>query len=137
MLASRGGLQREVLLAVVEYVLQFGAEGVEVLLLLGDDVLKHLVRDGVLVFGSDARSLVIGIYGALLQLQRQTEHVLDVGHLPGAERSVHIDVALQEEDAVGELLDMAHLGDRDFAHDLRKVLIAVILEMGVEIHVLE
>ena len=39
MLAAGGRLQREVLLAVVDQVLQLGAEGVEMLLLLDDDVL--------------------------------------------------------------------------------------------------
>ena len=100
MLAARCGLQRQVLLAVVEHMLQLGAEGIEVFLLLDDNVLEHLVRHGVLVFGGDARRLVIGVDRALLQLHGQAEHLLGVGHLLGPERGVHVDVALQEHDAV-------------------------------------
>ena len=73
----------------------------------------------------------------LLQLHRHTQHLLRIGHLERAERRIHIHVALQEEDPVGELLDMTHLGDRDLAHDARKIPIARIFEMRMEIHVLE
>ena len=117
--------------------MQLGAEGVEMLLLLADDVLKHLVRYGVLVLRGDARGFVVAVDRTLLQLHGHAQHLLHVGDLPGAERGVHVHVALQEQDAVGELLDVTHLGDRNLAHDLREILVAVVLEMSVEIHVLQ
>ena len=53
------------------------------------------------------------------------------------EKAAHLGMIMPEQDAVGELLDVTHLGDRNLAHDLREILVAVVLEMSVEIHVLQ
>ena len=42
-----------------------------------------------------------------------------------------------KKDTVRELLDVPHLGDRNLAQYPRKIAVAVVLEMGVEIHVLQ
>ena len=113
------------------------AERIEMLLLLDDDVLEHLVSDGIVVLGGDTRSLVVTVDGTLLQLHGELKHLLDVGNLPGAERGIHVDVAFEKENPVGKLLDMPHLGNRNLAHDTRQIPVTGILEPGVEIHVLE
>ena len=125
------------MLAVVEQVLQLGAEGVQMALLLGHGPLEEGPRCGILLLAGDARRLVVARHGVLLELHGQTQHLKRLDQRPGAERRVHLDVAPQKENPLGEELDVAHLGDGDAVHQFGEEAVARILEVDVEVDILQ
>lgn len=137
LLAVGDGLQRKILYAVVLHILQFGAENIEVLLLFRRHVLEQTVRYGIVLGGTQTRELVVGIDGTLFEFHRKFESLAYIMDLPRLELLIHVHVAFEKENALGDMLDMAHLGNRDAAHQIGQMFIPRILEDGVEIHVLQ
>src|ERR1043165_7161275 len=106
-------------------------EEVDVVLLVGHQLLEQVARDEVLHRIAVGRGLLVERARADFGLQVGVEDLLDV--LSDVQRIEHLHVgeALQEDDAVDELVGVLHLLDRFLAPLLGEVLVAPVVEQPV------
>ncbi len=95
------------------------------------------MRDRIARLGRDTRIFAVRIDRRTLDLNGEVQHVAHLGDLPRRFVGIHVHVALQEHDTLGQHLDVPHLGNGHFVQITRQILVTRILQMNVEIHILQ
>ncbi len=111
--------------------IELGLEEIDVVLLVGHQLLEQIARHEVLHGGAIGRRLLVE--GARADLGREiaVEDFLDV--LPDVQRVEHLHVGktVEEDDAMHELVGVLHFLDRFLAPLLGEVVVAPVLQQPV------
>ncbi len=110
---------------------ELGFQEVDVTFLVLQQLLEQLHRNEIFVLAADLAGAGIGVAGNVLALEIALQHLFDVLADHQGCDVLQIGEALQEEDAIHELVGVVHLLDRFLALLLRKAGVAPVIQHAV------
>lgn len=134
--AALNGLQRQVIDAEFPHVAHFDVILVVMALLVHHQTLEQFLRHAV-----GARAALVGpeivVQGAVqFHLPRHHQHLVDLLHRRHLARGLHHHVAAEEQDALGEPLDVQHFLDGGPLEQAGQQVVALVVAVKMKVHVL-
>ncbi len=133
--ASFDGLQRQVPISEFGHVVQLGVVLVIVAFLVGHQIFEQFLRHGIRVGATFACPTVVLLGAIFFHLSSVLEHLFDIVDLLHLGVRNHLDVALEEQNAFGQSLDVQHLLDCCCLKQPGQQIVSLIIAMKMEVHI--